>query len=85
MAQGPKLEEQHPALQMVSSKIPGFVQSVLPCWQHCFPDTFPLAKFFDNFSFVTSCFKLPDFHFRKAGSEPVFGFSSIHLFLKLSS
>jgi len=49
MAQGPKLEEQHQALQMVSSKIPGFVQSVLPCWQHCFPDTFPFAKFFYYF------------------------------------
>ena len=59
---GPRteFEEQHQALQMVSSKITEFVQSVLPCqqqfvqsvlpcWQHCFPDTFPLSKFFDNF------------------------------------
>jgi len=31
MAQGPKLEEQNQALQMFSSKIPGFVQNVEPC------------------------------------------------------
>jgi len=49
MAQRPKLEEEHQALQMVSSKIPGFVLSVLPRWQHCFPDTFTLAKFFYYF------------------------------------
>ena len=55
MAQGPKLEEQHQALQMVSSKIPGFVQSVLPCWQQCFPNTFPFAKFFYYFS---PCYQL---------------------------
>ena len=40
---------------MVSSKIPGFVQSVLPCWQQCFPNTFPFAKFFYYFS---PCYQL---------------------------
>ena len=85
MARGPKFEEQQQAIQMVSSKIPGFVQNVVSCWQHCFPDTFPLAKFFDFFFLCYQLFLIFWLSLAAGGEAVWFRLSSVQLFLKLSS